>query len=121
MTAITPAALAFVGLIACGLAAFFVALWRWLRGPQTQGLPGWRKVFFDLGFLAVAAQAVLLALSWTHIATSPALFARWARFVFPSFLVAAVLVLMGRGVSRWLLLASSFLLFVVCFFIMLTP
>jgi hypothetical protein len=43
-----------------------------------------------------------------------------ARFVYPSFLVSVILILTGKGPARWWLLVSSFLLFVLCFFIMLS-
>jgi hypothetical protein len=111
----------YVGIIVAGLCGFIVALGTWMKSKSATGLPAWRKTLFSLGFLAVAGQVVLFALSWTHIGVDRALFAAWARCVYPSFLVAVVLVLTGKGPARWWLLASSFLLFVLCFFSMLSP
>jgi hypothetical protein len=111
----------YVSIIVAGLVGFVVALGVWLKSERSKELPAWRRLLFSLGFLAVAAQLVLFALSWTNIGRDRALFAAWARFVYPSFFVAAVLVLMGKGPARWWLLASSFLLFVLCFFTMLSP
>jgi hypothetical protein len=111
----------FVGIIVAGLVGFVLALRAWIKSGQSAGLPAWRRLLFSLGFLAVAGQVVLFALSWTNIGRDRALFAAWARFVYPSFLVAFLLVLTGKGAARWWLLASSFLLFVLCFFIMLSP
>ena len=111
----------FVGIIVAGLAGFVLALWAWVKSEKSKRLPAWRRLLFSLGFLAVAGQVVLFALSWTHIGRDRALFAAWARFVYPSFFVAAILALTGKGPARWWLLASSFLLFVLCFFIMLSP
>jgi hypothetical protein len=111
----------FIGIIVAGLVGFILALRAWVKSGQSKGLPAWRRLLFSLGFLAVAAQAVLFALSWTHIGVDRALFAAWARFVYPSFLLSVILVLTGKGPARWWLLASSFLLFVLCFFTMLSP
>jgi hypothetical protein len=111
----------FVAIIVAGLAGFLLALRAWFKTEKSQTLPAWRRVLFSLGFLAVAGQVVLFALSWTHIGRDRALFAAWARFVYPSFGVAVPLIFAGKGAARWWLLASSFLLFVLCFFVMLSP
>lgn len=121
MRSVTPGTAVFVGIVVAGLAGFVLALRAWFKTGQSMGLPVWRKLLFSLGFLAVAGQVLLFAVSWTRIGVDHALFAAWARFVYPSFLVAVVLVLTGKGSARWWLLASSCLLFVLCFFMMLTP
>ena len=51
----------------------------------TMVLPKWRDVAFKLAFLAVAGQLFLFAIFWTRIGADYALFANWARFVYPSF------------------------------------
>jgi hypothetical protein len=117
----TPSKVIFLGIIIAGMTAFVLAFSSWLRKGKSVALPGWRRVIFSLGFLAVAGQVVLFALSWTRIGADYALFARWARFVYPSFVIAIVCILAGKGAARWWLLASSTLLFVICFFIMLSP
>ena len=121
MTPITPAKLVFLGIIVAGIGTFVLALWAWRRSTQPSGLSTLRRVLFSLGFVAVAAQLVLFALSWTHIGADYAMFATWARFVYPSFLLAVSFIAAGRGAARWWLLLSSFLLFVLCFFTMLSP
>lgn len=121
MRPITPGMVIFVGIVVAGLAGFVLALRAWVRSERSRSLPGWRRLLFSLGFLAVAGQLVLFALSWTHIGKDRALFAAWARLVYPSFAVPVALILTGKGSARWWLLGSSFLLFVLCFFIMLTP
>ena len=121
MRPITPEMVVFIGIVVAGLAGFVLALRAWLKTGQSTGLPAWRKLLFSLGFLAVAGQMILFGLSWTRIGVDHALFAAWARLVYPSFFAAVVLVLTGKGSSRWWLLGSSFLLFVLCFFIMLSP
>ena len=111
----------FFGIVIVAIAAFVWALWAWHKDKQLMNLAEWRKVAFQLGFIAVAGQLVLFAIFWTHIGTNYALFAAWARFVYPSFLVAVIFIVAGKGSSRLWLLLSSFLLFVLCFFTMLSP
>lgn len=111
----------YLSIIVTGLVGFSVAVGIWLKSKRSKELPAWRRLLFSLAFLAVAGQGVLFALSWTDIGRDRALFAAWARFVYPSFLAAAVLVLTGKGPARWWLLVSSLLLFVLCFFTMLSP
>jgi hypothetical protein len=121
MTTVTPAKLIFVGIIVAGLVGFVLAIRAWQKAGQSLGLPRWRKFLFGLGFLAVAGQVVLFALVWTNIWADRAMFAAWARLVDPLFLTAVALILAGKGPARWWLLMTSFLLFVLCFFIMLSP
>lgn len=82
-------------------------------------LPFWRRIAASIGLLAVTMQALLFILSWTRIG-SGVLFGQWARWVLPTFLVAVPCVLAGKGAFRWWLLLSSVLLFVICFFIVLS-
>jgi hypothetical protein len=107
-----------VTLIAFGALAFAWKNWR--AEPGKVELPAWRRAAANLGFLAVAAQAALFIASWTHIGRDYVLFGRWARWVLPSFLVALPCVLAAKGASRRWLLSSSVLLFVICFFIVLS-
>jgi hypothetical protein len=110
----------FLGLIVAALGCFGLACKTWLSKIGSVELSVWRTVVFSLGFLAVALQIVLFALSSTHIATNYILFGRWARMVLPSYLVAAVCILAGKGAARWWLLTSSSILFIICFLIVLT-
>jgi hypothetical protein len=120
MNPITVEILVFFGIIIAAIGAFARALWVWRRNKQSMELPGWRNAAFRLGFVVVAGQLFLLAIPWTHIARNYALFAAWARFVYPSFLAAVIFVAAGKGTARRWLLLSSFLLFVLCFFTMLS-
>jgi hypothetical protein len=81
----------------------------------------WRRALATIGLVAVSVQALLFILSWTRIGQGPALLGQWARWVFPTFLVAALCALAEKGSSRWWLLSSSILLFVMCFLITLSP
>ena len=94
------------------------AWWLW-RVELGRNLPPWRKVVASIGLLAVTSQALLFILSWTRIGRDYALFGQWARWVLPTFLIAVPCVFAGKGPSRWWLLSSSVLLFIICFFITL--
>jgi hypothetical protein len=120
MKPITVEILVFFAIILTAIGAFARALWGWHRKKESVELPGWRNIAFQLGFIAVAGQLVLFAIPWTHIGRSYALFAAWARLVYPSFLVAVIFVAAGKGSARRWLLLSSILLFVLCFFTMLS-
>jgi hypothetical protein len=116
----SPGKVIFIGTVIVAVGSLALASKMWLTGGRTVEMPMWRKLLFNLGFFAVAAEVVLLALSWTHIATDYALFARWARTVCLVFAISVVCILAGKGPARWWLLASSSLLFAICFLIMLT-
>jgi hypothetical protein len=96
------------------------AWWHWRIRPGKDILPLWRRTFAIVGLLAVSVQALLFILSFTRIGSDYTLFGKWARWVDYTFLVAVPCVLAGKGTSRWWLLSSSILLFVVCFFITLS-
>jgi hypothetical protein len=105
------------------LAASWGLAYAWWRRRVELGkdtLPFWRRTVASIGLLSVTAQALLFILSWTRIGRDYALFGQWARWILPTFLVAAPCVLAGKGPSRWWLLASSVLLFIICFFITLS-
>jgi hypothetical protein len=116
-----------VGFILFGLmilTAFWGLLYAWWRLRARlvkEPLPLWRQVLASIGLMAVSAQAVLFMLSWTRIGKDTALMAQWAQWVFPTFAVAVPSVLAEKGTSRWWLLSSSILLFVMCFLITLSP
>jgi hypothetical protein len=117
----SPSQLVFVGIVIVALGSFALAGKMWLGKGRLIEIPAWRRVLFNIGFFAVAAEVVLFALSWTHIGADYALFARWARMVCLAFLISVVCIVAGKGPARWWLLVSSTLLFGVCFLIMLTP
>lgn len=103
----SPSQIVLVGIVIVALGSLALACKVWLVKGRPIEMPTWRRVLFNLGFVAVAAEVVLFALSWTHIATDYALFARWARTVCLSFLISVVCILAGKGPARWWLLASS--------------
>jgi hypothetical protein len=105
------------------LAAFWglaYAWWNWRLRLAKEMLPFWRRTFAGIGLLAVTAQALLFILSWTRIGRDSLLFGRWANWLDPTFLVAVPCVLAGKGPTRWWLLSSSVLLFIMCFLFTLT-
>lgn len=96
------------------------AIWKVAREHDRTNLPTWRRIVGGIGFVAVTFQAILFITSWTRIGKDYVQFSQWSRLVLPSFLVAVPCVLADRGAIRWYLLSSSILLFVICFFIVLS-
>src|SRR5271154_6446804 len=107
----------FIGMVACAVGCLAYAWKTWHGETRKLNFPAWRRTAANIGFLAVAVQAILFIAFWTRIGRDYILFVRWARWVLPSFIVALPLILAGKGTSRWWLLSSSILLFVICFFI----
>jgi hypothetical protein len=104
------------------LGAFAFALVKWRGDIRNSDLPMWRKWTTNIGFVAVAIQGGLYLAVWIWPQlTRGSLLGRWAHWVLPTFAVAVPFVLAGKGASRWWLLSSSVMLFVICFFIVLTP
>lgn len=96
---------------------------RWLGEAHKAELPMWRRISASLGLLAVTAQALLfLALwIWPGIGRNHVLFRQWARAELLLFAIALPLVLTAKGRTRRWLVVACVLLFVICFFITLTP
>ena len=115
-------AVVFVTMILIALGALAYGWKKWLGELRKRELPMWRRTAPSAGFLAVTAQATLfLAIwIWPHIGRDYVSFGEWARSELLLFLIAFPLVLAGQGPSRWWLLLSSVLLFIICFFIALT-
>jgi hypothetical protein len=113
-------AVVYLAILLTAFGGFAFALWIWRSDPRKLTLPTWRRIVTNVGFLAVTGQAAMLIASWTRIGRDYVLFGEWARLVVPSFLVALPCVLAGKGPSRWWLLSSSVLLFVICFFMLLS-
>jgi hypothetical protein len=104
------------------LTAFWglVNAWSHLRvGLPKEPLPLWRRILATIGLAAVSAQAILFLLPWTRIGRDPMLFGKWAKWIDPTFLVAVPCVLAGKGQSRWWLLSSSILLFIISYLLTL--
>lgn len=102
------------------LCVLIYAVLKWLVKDCKLRLSTWRRVAFGTGFCLVIFQALLFVTSWSRDVSDYVSFARWARWVLPSFVAAASCVLTGKGASRWLFLAVSVLLFGLCFLIVLS-
>jgi len=96
------------------------AWWHFRVGLPKEPLPLWRRILATIGLAAVSAQAILFFLPWTRIGRDPMLFGKWANWVDPTFLVGVLCVLAGKGRSRWWLLSSSILLFIISCLLTLT-
>jgi hypothetical protein len=109
----------FVAMIIAAFCGLVFGWTKWRHENRKACIPVWRRILAGAGILAVTAQAIVFIESW-RIGSDYVLFGKWARWVLPSFLVALPCVIAGRGASRWSLLSSSILLFVLCFFIILS-
>jgi hypothetical protein len=96
---------------------------KWLRDDRKAVISKWRGVLFYFGFVAVGAQSALFLafFIWHRISRDRQLIGVWANLTYPAFIVAIPLVLAGKGASRWWLLSSSIIVFVLCFFMSLVP
>jgi len=82
-------------------------------------LPMWRSVILIVGLIGLTSQAALFVAFWLRqpIGRDPIMFGKWAFSVHLSFIVALPCLFAGKGAYRWWLLASSVVLFVICFYI----
>lgn len=115
-------AIILVALSLTALGALAYALWKWRRETPNVEFPMWRRVILVIGVIAVTLQAGLFLAFWLwpSIGRDYLLFGSWARWVHISFIVALPCLFAGKGPSRWWLLSSSILMFVICFFIVLS-
>lgn len=120
---IVAEAIAYIGVVLLAVGGLVYSFVKWLREARRSELPAWRRTAANLGFLAVAIQAALLLsfLLWHRISRDHQLLGLWATLIYPTFVIAVPLTLAGRGSSRWWLLSSSVVVFVLCFFLSLTP
>jgi|SRR5579863_5639999 hypothetical protein len=93
---------------------------KWHSDTTKAETPGWRRAFAALGFIVVSCQVALFTASWTRVGRDYVMFRQWSRLVLPVFLVGLPFILAGKAPSRWWLLSSSILFFIVCFFIALS-
>jgi hypothetical protein len=116
-------AIVYIGVVLLALGGLGYSFLKWVREARKAELPTWRRTAANLGFLAVAIQAALLLsfLLWHRISRDHQLLGLWATLIYPTFLVAVPLTLAGKGTSRWWLLSSSVIVFVLGFFLSLTP
>jgi hypothetical protein len=116
-------AIAYIGAVLFAVGGLAYSFVRWLREAHRTELPAWRRTVANLGFLAVAIQAALLLsfLLWHRISRDHQLLGLWATLIYPTFVIAVPLIFAGKGASRWWLLSSSVVVFVLCFFMSLIP
>lgn len=112
----------FVAICLVALGSFGYAAWKIWAEPKTAGLPLWRRLAAVFGLLALTMQVGAFAAFWIwpQIGRDYQMFGQWGRWALAPFFVAAPCVLAGKGASRWWLLSSSVLLFVISFFIVLS-
>jgi hypothetical protein len=115
-------AMVFLVLCLVAIGSFGYAAWKWWDGVEASKLPVWRQVATMLAFLAAATQVSVLGAFWIwpQIGHDYVGFARWARWILPPFLVALPSAIAGKRAVRWLLLTASVVVFVICFFIVLS-
>jgi hypothetical protein len=116
-------AIVYVGIVLFALGAIAYSFLKWNGETRKADLPAWRRTAANLGFVAVAVQFMLLLafLTWHRISRDHQMLGQWATLVYLTFFVAVPLVLAGKGASRWWLLSSSVIVFVLCFFMSLVP
>jgi len=98
------------------------AIWKWRTEAKKETLPVWRQIATMIAFLAVMTQVSVFAVFWIwpEIGRDYIKFGQWARWVIPPFLVALPCAIAGKVAVRWSLLLPSIILFVICFFIVLS-
>jgi hypothetical protein len=99
----------FGAMILVALGGLAYGWWHWRTGFAAETLSFWRRTVAGVGLSLVTLQAGALALLWVGVGSSQAY--RLA----PLFLAAIPCVFAGKGASRWWLLCSCILLFIVSF------
>jgi len=87
------------------------AWWQWRAGYALKDISRRRRPIAIIGLSLVSLQALLFPVFWLAANSDPSSLANRAYRLYPVFLLAVPCLLAGRGASRWLLLASSLLLF----------
>jgi hypothetical protein len=114
--------LVFGGSLIGGFASL-VPAWRQYRQTRKTDHPRWRAALATFGLFAASLQALLLAAFWLYNnvgGDSHSAFQNWARIEIILFVVALLPLLVGTGKYRWWALLSSCLIFVICFFTVLS-
>jgi hypothetical protein len=108
------------GLMAVTAFAGLSYAWWHLRTAVVTDTPLWWRSVTSIGLLGVSIQALVFIVFWTPVVHDALSLAQWSRWVFPAFLLGAACSLLGKGVFRRWLVSSSALLFVICFFLVLS-
>ena len=91
---------AFFGIVLLFIAADILATWPWRNKQSLAELPGWRRVGFRIGTLALTIQVALFAFVWTRVGQDLALFPEWSRLMYPLFWFSVVGIAAGKGPAR---------------------
>jgi hypothetical protein len=115
-------AVLFITMIISAFGGLAYAWKKWRDDAQKLELPTWRRAVANIGFLAVAGQAVLFLVfwEWPGVGHDYVPLGHWARWILPSFLVALAFRSRWEGSLAMVAPSSSVLLFVICFFIVLS-
>jgi hypothetical protein len=105
----------FVSMTGVGFWGLAYGWWHWRSELTNKAFPFWRQTIATIGLVAVTAQALFFIISWMK-GSRHALFRYWVPWVDPTFLLATPCTLAAKGTSRWWLLSSSVLLFLLNFF-----
>lgn len=109
-----------VSAIAVLIAIFGLA--QWLANRDKRRLPAWRRTMSAAGAIAIFLQLAGLFAMWVQpdIGRERASLAQWSGWIIAAFFVALPCAVFADRSSRWWFLASSVLLFLVSFPIVLT-
>lgn len=110
----------FFVIIVLFIAIAIPAIKPWSETQQLTGLPGWRRVAFSIGILALTTQVAIFAFIWTRVGKDQALFPEWSRLMYPLFWFSLMGIVSGKGAARWVLLAMSIIVLALSFFTQLS-
>ena len=112
------AGLIFIALAIGALTSFAFAWERFSEGAYSPELPRWRRKAAGVACLGIAAQGInLLAFFFSPVSREA--HREWVQYILWLFILGLPFVLVAKGPTRWYLLLSSTLLFVVGFFVVL--
>lgn len=110
----------FFGIIVFFIAMAILAIRPWSKMQQLTVLPGWRRVAFSIGALALTTQVAIFAFIWTRVGKDQALFPEWSRLIYPLFWFSVAGIVAGKGAARWVLLAMSIIVLALSFLTLLS-
>jgi len=112
------AAIVFIVSAVGALTSFAFAWERFSEGAYPPELPRWRRKAAGVACLGIAAQGInLLAFFFSPVSREA--HREWVQYILWLFILGLPFVLVAKGPTRWYLLLSSTLLFVVGFFVVL--
>jgi len=112
------AAIVFIVSAVGALTSFAFAWEKFSEGARQAERSQWRRKAGGIACLVIAAQGInLLAFFFSNVSREA--HREWVRYILWLFVLGLPFVLVAKGPTRWYLLLSSALLFVVCFFVVL--